>query len=160
MFVVTALFMILLLNFVIMYSTIVSGSMQPTVITGEKMLANRIIYTFSDPKRGDVVFFRPVDYPTKVFLKRVIGLPGDKIVVADGHVYVNDIMIEDAPIDEIQTNNGNGNWIVPQEHYFMLGDNRNQSDDSRFWEHPFVERKAILARAICAWGKKPLRFVK
>ena len=142
-----ALAAFVLFNYVFMIAEVVSGSMEPTVMTSAYTMSNRLSYTVGDPQRGDVAFFRPVDKPGKVFLKRVIGAPGDHVVVRHGSVYVNHKQLEEPYVHETMNDYLDGEWNVPAGKYFVMGDNRNNSDDSRHWEHPFVDRKDFIAKA-------------
>ncbi|MGN0501454.1 MAG: signal peptidase I [Ruminococcus sp.] len=112
------------------------------------MIGNRLAYTFGDPQRGDIAIFKFPDDESQLFIKRVIGLPGDKIQIIDGLVYVNDSA---EPLQEdylAETPAGDfGPYYVPEDSYFMMGDNRNYSKDSRLWENTYVKRDKILAKA-------------
>ncbi|UCH60767.1 MAG: signal peptidase I [Anaerolineales bacterium] len=106
-------------------------SMEPTMHNGEFVLVNRLAYRFGAPSLGDVIVFHfPID-PEQEYIKRVIGLPGDHIVIGNQQVAVNDrVLVEPyvAAWPDYQ-----GDWIVPEEHLFVLGDNRNNSSDSHSW---------------------------
>ena len=102
-----------------------------------------------DPQRFDIVIFKYPDDPSKIFIKRVIGLPGETVEVKDGKVYIDgaekpldDSFCNEVPIGDF------GTYEVPQNCYFMMGDNRNNSLDSRYWKKHFVEKDAILAKAV------------
>lgn len=151
--IIGALVAFILFNYVFMMANVVSGSMEPTVMTGAFTVSNRLAYTFGDPKRGDVAFFYPVDEPNKIFLKRVIGLPGDHVVVKDGSVYINDEKLDEPYLAEEMSNYLDGEWDVPSGKYFMMGDNRNHSDDSRLWKHPFVDRKRFISKAFVQYDR-------
>ena len=135
-------------HFLIINAVIPSASMENTIMTGDRIFGNRLTYTFGDPKRGEIVIFKFPDNEKELFIKRVIGLPGDKVEIRDGLVYIND---SEEPLEEDylrETPVGDfGPYYVPEGYYFMLGDNRNYSKDSRLWEHPYVARDKILARA-------------
>lgn len=109
-----------------------SISMQPTLFAGDFVIVNKVAYRLGTPSRGDVIVFRyPPDPEREPYIKRVVGLPGDSIQVADGKVYVNgapiiEPYISAAPMYE-------GNWTVPEDSLFVLGDNRNSSSDSHSW---------------------------
>ena len=99
--------------------------------------------------KGDRVIFKYPDDPSKIFIKRVIGLPGETVEVKDGKVYIDgaekpldDSFCNEVPIGDF------GPYEVPQNCYFMMGDNRNNSLDSRYWKNHFVEKDAILAKAV------------
>lgn len=135
-------------HFVMINAVIPSASMENTIMTGDRIFGNRLTYTFGDPERGDIVIFKYPDNEKELFIKRVIGLPGEKVEIRDGMVYIND---SEEPLEEDylrETPVGDfGPYYVPEGSYFMLGDNRNYSKDSRLWEHPYVARDKILAKA-------------
>jgi signal peptidase I len=107
------------------------SSMEPNLHHGEFVIVSKLNYRFGDPERGDVVVF---DFPrniTQEYIKRVIGLPGEHIRVDDGKLYVNDIMLSE-PYINIEPKY-EGDWDVPENTLFVLGDNRNNSSDSHTW---------------------------
>lgn len=136
-------------RYVIVNAKIPSGSMENTIMTGDRVLGNRLIYHKNDPERGDIVIFKYPDDETQLFIKRVIGLPGETLTILDGKVYIND---SDTPLDEPylrETPIGDfGSYEIPEGCYFMMGDNRNHSMDSREWENTYVKRDKILAKAV------------
>ncbi|MFQ6671937.1 MAG: signal peptidase I, partial [Candidatus Tectimicrobiota bacterium] len=133
---------IVLRIFVVQAFTIPSGSMVPTLQVGDYILVNKFIYHFTPVARGDIVVFRSPEDPDRDYIKRVIGLAGEEIAVKEGIVFVNS-----RPLDETYAaNQAPGSWgawspahepwgpkVVPPGHYFLLGDNRNNSRDSRVW---------------------------
>ena len=141
----------ILFNYVFFTAVVVSGSMEPTVMTGAYTLSNRLSYTFDDPERGDVAFFYSIDEPDTVFLKRVIGLPGDHVVVKGGSVYINGMKLDEPYLVTVMGTVRDGEWDVPECMYFMMGDNRNDSADSRVWQHPFVYREDFIAKAMVGY---------
>ncbi len=136
-------------HFIITNSYIPSSSMEQTIMKNDKVIGLRAAYWFSSPKRGDIVIFLYPDDESKNYIKRVIGEPGDKVEIRDGLVYIND---SEEPLVEPYVNGeptgSYGPYQVPEGCYFMLGDNRNVSADSRFWNHPYVEEDKILAKAL------------
>ncbi len=159
--------------FVIQAFRIPSGSMIPTLLVGDHLLVNKVVYRFGDPKRLDVVVFKfPLD-PKKDYIKRVIGVPGDTVEVRDKVVYVNKHLLKEPYIQhtdprvlprELQPRDNFGPVTVPSGHYFVMGDNRDSSYDSRFWG--FVSRKAFIGKALIiyfSWnphGSNPLHWVR
>lgn len=122
-----------------------SISMQPTLFPGDYVIVNKLAYRFSHPpQRGDVIVFKYPPNPDAIpYIKRVIGLPGEQIHIAEGNVYVNgQLMLE--PWLKVTTNRG-GDWSVPTGQLFVMGDNRNNSSDSRSWG--FVPLENIIGRA-------------
>jgi signal peptidase I len=123
-----------------------SISMQPTLFAGNYVLVNKLAYKWGTPSRGDVIVFKYPPDPDQVpYIKRVIGLPGDRIHIADGKVSINDQML-DEPYIRVATMQG-GDWMVPDKSLFVMGDNRNNSSDSRSWgmvPYPNVIGKALV----------------
>jgi signal peptidase I len=139
-----------LCNHILIMNTVVpSGSMEDTIPKPSRIISSRISYWFSDPERGDVILFDPPDGSEYCYVKRIIGLPGETVEIRDGLVYING---SDEPLDEPYvkgTPTGDfGPYEVPEDSYFVMGDNRNNSTDSRYWHTPYVSRKAIYAKAI------------
>lgn len=158
----------LMTHFVLINAEVPSESMENIIEPGDRLFGFRLAYVFDGPERFDVVIFRyPVD-ETQNFIKRVIGLPGEKIEIRKGKIYVDD---SDTPLDEpylpeAWTDDNDGYvFEVPEDHYLMLGDNRNISSDARFWagealssgiadnkdqaqEYTYVDSEQIIGRAI------------
>lgn len=152
-----ALIAFLLCKFVIINAVIPTRSMVSTVNVGDRLIGLRIPYYFTDPKRGDVVIFKAPEATGEdagqLYIKRVIGLPGETIIIDEGIAYLKK---EDGrePIDNPDWRNEDPNAndvknyqeiVLGDNEYFMMGDNRNHSSDSRVWGP--VTRKAILAKA-------------
>jgi signal peptidase I len=109
-----------------------SVSMQPTLYESDRVLVNKLAYLIGAPSRRDVIVFNPpvsnIDEP---YIKRIIGLPGDVVHIANGQVYVNDLPLQETYI--AAPPGYAGAWSVPPGHVFVLGDNRNNSYDSHYW---------------------------
>lgn len=129
-------------------------SMQPTLHEGQFILVNKLAYRLGSFERGDIIIFH--HDATEDYIKRVIGLPGDKVDVHGGHVYVNGEMLTETYIAaEPQYN---GTWQVPEGQIFVLGDNRNQSSDSHQWG--FVPSSTVVGRALIVyWPLKELKIL-
>lgn len=160
---------LLLVNFVIISAKVPSGSMIPTINEGDRLFGFRLAYVFSTPKRGDVVIFEYPDEPKRLFIKRIIGLPGETVSFRNGKVYITPPGGAEYELDEsayldpnILTTNATGeSYVVPANHYFVMGDNRTNSHDSRFWENKFVSIDAIKAKAgLRFWPLTDFGFVK
>jgi len=109
-----------------------SISMQPTLYAGDYVIVNKIAYKLGEPSRGDVVVFHyPPDPGREPYIKRVIGLPGDQVIVRDNQVLVNGVALDEPYINSAP--NYDGEWSVPEDSLFVLGDNRNNSSDSHSW---------------------------
>lgn len=146
--IVTALVFSLFINFcIIVNATVPTSSMESTIMSGDHVIGFRLSYAFAEPKRGDIVIFKYPDDEKILYIKRVIGMPGDTVVVENGGVYVNDELL-DEPYLSVVTEGEFGPFVVPEDHYFMMGDNRNNSLDSRYWKNTYVEKDKIIGRAI------------
>ncbi|MBE0464382.1 MAG: signal peptidase I [Halomonadaceae bacterium] len=174
-------------SFIVEPFQIPSGSMRPTLEVGDFILVNKFAYGLrlpvvhdrilevDDPERGDVMVFRFPDEPSVNFIKRVVGLPGDRIRYEDKQLYINDEPIAKTLVEEgpetapqellLQEQLGSASHAiynnprdpgpqmreveVPEGHYFMMGDNRDHSNDSRYWG--FVPEENIVGRAFAVW---------
>lgn len=135
-------------EFIIVNAQVPSGSMNNTINTWDRLIGFRLSYMFSSPKRGDIVIFKYPDDETASYVKRVIGLPGDVIEIKDGHVTVNGEVLEEDYIKEDMITDKDQVYVVPEDCYFMMGDNRNNSLDSRYWVNKYVAKDKILAKVI------------
>lgn len=174
----------LITTFIIVNAVVPSGSMETTVMTNDRLVANRLSYVFGNPERYDIIVFKYPDDEDTLFIKRIIGMPGETITIKDGEVYVEG---QEAPLDDsfingsMDTSNINplvkypmtikipqkGDNIVDYKDivdttiydedgdgkfdadcYIVLGDNRNNSADSRFWGNKFVSEKKIEGKAV------------
>ena len=149
MIVFALVFALVITNFVIVNATVPSGSMKDTINVNDRIVAFRLAYLFSEPERFDIIVFRFPDKETELYVKRVIGLPGDKVEIKKGKVYIND---EETPLrDDFakwKRQDDYGPYYVPEGYYFMLGDNRDDSADSRAWVNKFVAKEKILGKVV------------
>lgn len=132
-----------------------SDSMEKTLLEEDRVIANRLAYDENNtPERGDIAIFYAPDEEDTLYVKRVIGLPGEKVVIKQGKVYIDD---STTPLDEPYIN---GDWTiradnyefeVPEDSYLMLGDNRNFSCDARMWDNEYVDFEDIVAKAVCVY---------
>ena len=133
-------------TFFILVTVVQSASMEPTLMTGNTVFYNRLAYVNHEPQRGDIVTF--ISHESgKYMAKRIIGLPGDSIEFKDGYVVVNGQFCDETSYisDKIETNCSK-TFTVPDNCYFMLGDNRENSNDSRYWDNPYISRECILGK--------------
>ena len=127
------------------------ASMQPNFPDGEYLLSDKLSYRFGDPERGDVIVFEAPGANGEEFIKRIIGLPGESVSINDNKVYINSQqLVEDYLPEDFITTPGafleeGIEKTVPEDNYFVIGDNRSHSSDSRAWG--FVSREAITGRA-------------
>jgi len=172
--IVIVMVVLLIRAFVAQAYNIPSGSMKPTLLVGDFILVNKLVYGFSEPKRGDIVVFKyPID-PNIDFIKRIVALPGEEVEVRNNQVFING-----KPLPLIEVGRGEDNGVrkviyeevlpegikhkvqfyedfpfskrdfgpvvVPPNHYFVMGDNRDNSEDSRYWG--FLPRENIVGKA-------------
>jgi len=129
---------------------VVSGScMQPHLYTGERVIASKLSYLFGAPHRGDIVVFRFPMNPAQLYVKRIIGMPGDTVAIQSGTVFIDGRPLREPYV--VNTPHGSiGGRTVPAGSYFVMGDNRDESDDSRYWGD--LPRRNIIGRAVaCYW---------
>jgi signal peptidase I len=163
-FLIAIVLALIIRMFVVEAFKIPSGSMIPTLLVGDHLLVNKFIYKFAEPERGDVIVFKYPDDPSRNFIKRIIGVGGDTIEVREKAVYVNGSALDEAYIqhispeilpDRYSPRDNLGPITVAPNSYFMMGDNRDSSLDSRFWKNRFVNRQAIVGKAfVIYWSWK------
>lgn len=170
-------------TFIIANSEVPTGSMENTIMTNSRVIGSRLNYHFTDPKRGDVVIFVygwkcPVCQntfegekleicpicesdigrrgKTVYYVKRVIGLPGDTVDIIDDQVYLNgsDTPLEEPYLAEEMNQNETFHFEVPDNSYFMMGDNRNYSLDARYWQNHYITKDKIIAKVLFEYFPK------
>ena len=133
--------------------------MQPNFPNGEYLLTDKVSYRFGKAERGDVVVFEPPGSEGEEYIKRIVGLPGEEISLTDGKVFINGQMLDETYLsDTLRTSGGsflseNTPVVVPDQSYFVLGDNRIASSDSRMWG--FVTKDKITGRAWIIYWPPP-----
>ncbi len=136
-------------TFVIFNAVVPTGSMEPTIMPGDRLVGSKLSYRFNEPERGDVITFPDPDGSGAYLVKRIVGLPGETVNIVNGKVYIGDSHV---PLTENYVNpkeepTGDfGPYTVPEDCYFVMGDNRNHSYDSRYWSVHFVERDNITSK--------------
>jgi signal peptidase I len=149
--VVAAAVALVVFRVVLQLAWVPSGSMETTIPTRSLLVSWRLPYLVGDPalERGDIVTFQSEELG-KLLVKRVVGLPGDRISFRDGKVYINGTELDEPylPRQGITNVRGSASFTVPEECYFMLGDNRGGSDDSRFWDDPYVPDEMVQAKVL------------
>jgi len=132
-------------------------SMAPTLEDHDRLIVNKLVYELSEPRPGDIVMLYYPLNPEKMFVKRVIAKEGDVVRIVDGHVYVNDVPLHDDYVPaEFRSHDDWGPQVVQQGYYFVMGDHRNNSSDSRHWGP--VPKKYIVGKVKVRWW--PLQDAK
>ena len=153
---------LLIRNYLIINANVPTGSMENTIMPGDRLVGNRLAYIKSEPQRGDIVIFKYPDDETQNFVKRVIGLPGETVTIEDARIYINgstEPLLEDYLKEEWIVATGPYTFEVPEDCFFVMGDNRNDSWDARYWTNTYVTREKILGKALFTywpfsdWGK-------
>lgn len=136
-------------TFVIVNAQIPSGSMENTIMTGDRVFGNRLAYKFSDPKRFDIIIFKYPDDESQLFIKRIIGLPGETVQITDGDIYIDGEILQESYGREVIKDSGLAAEpiVLGEDEYFVLGDNRNDSTDSRDPSVGVIHRDEIIGRA-------------
>lgn len=160
----TAIFLAFVVVFSVGMNTGVIGvSMEPTLYNGQEILINRFVYNLSSPKRGDVIVFLPNNNQnTHYYVKRVVGLPGETVQIKSGRVYIDGVLYEDK-FDKIADPGIAENEIkLGTDEYFVLGDNRNNSEDSRSGNVGLVTKDTIIGKAWLHMAKEEsgIDFIK
>lgn len=140
---------ILVLNFGLVTSN-VGQSMEPTLRSGDRVLSNRLIYKLTEPKRGDIIIFKPNgNENSHYYIKRVVALPGETLQIVDGFIYINgELLEEEIRLDKMNyAGTAEEKITLAEDEYFVLGDNRNASEDSRNAEIGNIRKKDIAAKA-------------
>lgn len=138
---------VILFHYVFMLSFVPTESMAGTINAGNHIICSRYGVEEEDIQRYDVLVFMPPDDPEMFYIKRVIGLPGETLEVRDGKVYADGQELDDSFTNGPQNRKGDGIYKVPDGCYFFLGDNRNNSNDSRYWKQKYVPAANIKAKA-------------
>ncbi len=149
--VVLALVLFLIINTVSARVRVDGQSMLPTLNNGEFVLVNRMAYRLGQPTRGDIIVFRSTTQLDLDLIKRIIGVPGDELIIADGHVKVNGVTLIEPYINADPRYSGE--WSVPEGYLFVLGDNRNDSSDSHAWG--LLPEENVIGKAILIYWPPP-----
>ncbi len=156
-FVVAGLLAIVIRTYLLGPYRIPTASMRPTFMEGDRIFVDKLSYRFHAPKRGDIIVFKYPKDPKKDFVKRLIGFPGDKILIHDGKLSVNGRDLTENPFanhyyynrDDWDYGKEGVTILVPPDSFFVLGDNSAQSSDSRNWG--FVPKKNLIGQAFFIW---------
>ena len=162
MIIIVVIVVLIVNNVILINAKIPSESMEQTIMTGDRIfgfrMADGINFDFfgkhiskkmKDPERYDIIIFKFPDDESQLFIKRLIGLPGETVEIKDGKVYIDGEYRPEANDYCPETPTGNyGPYTVPENSYFMMGDNREYSRDSRFWNNTFVSFDEIVGKAV------------
>jgi signal peptidase I len=149
-----AVYATLIVTFGFQVARVEGQSMAPTLADQDRLIVNKLAYRIGDPRRGDIVMlYYPIN-PEKSFVKRVIAEENDVVRIVDGRVYVNDVPLRDDYVPpEYRSHDDYGPQVVPEGYYFVMGDHRNNSSDSRHWG--MVPKKYIIGRVQVRWWPVP-----
>jgi signal peptidase I len=154
---------ILLKTFIFANAVVPTGSMINTIQEGDRIIASRLAYINEDPKRYDVIIFHYPDDESQLFVKRIIGMPGETINIKNGIVYITDANgnTTEARSDFVTNcvpTGDFGPYTVPLGSYFVMGDNRNDSWDARYWKKKNVEKKKIIGKVKFRYFPNPSKI--
>lgn len=150
------IFIVILPNAIFRLDTIISGSMKNTFQINDTICTNKLVYFFEEPKRGEIISFKLTDDDKDKYTKRIIGVPGDTVTIKEGYVYINNEKIEQDYT--IYLNENAGPFRVPEDTYFIMGDNRPDSYDSRYWNEKYIPIENIIGKVIFSYNIKELKF--
>jgi len=155
-----------LITYVVQRTDVDGSSMEPTLTSGDVLFVDKITYRFGDPERFDIIVFPYEQDPTQKFIKRIIGLPGETVLIdAEGNIYINGVLLEENyGLETIEPHKVGGVTypiVLGEDEYFVLGDNRNNSKDSRMSVVGNVQREDIIGRAwLRFWPITDFGFMK
>ena len=152
----------LVITFVGQRTEVEGASMENTLHNGDNLIVDKLSYRFHDPERFDIIVFPFQFQDNTYYIKRIIGLPGETVEIRDGHIYIDG---SSEPLEDVETKEymvGNyGPYTVPEGCYFVMGDNRNDSKDSRYWINPYVSKDKILGKAVFRyWPITKMKTIK
>lgn len=160
-FIIAAAIAFLVNRFLIANSVVPTGSMEPNIMSGSRVFGSRLSYLSSDPQRGDVIIFHWPDNEKVYFVKRIIGLPGETVDIIQGQVYVNGEPLDEPYLAEpMDPREDPMHFEVPEGAYFVMGDNRNNSADARYWRNTYVYRDKIIAKVGIKYWPFPIKKVE
>jgi signal peptidase I len=149
-----AVYATLIVTFGFQVARVEGLSMAPTLDDQDRLIVNKLVYRLSSPRRSDIVMLYYPLNPDKSFVKRVIAEEGDQVRIVDGRVYVNDVPVPDEYVpEEYRSHDDWGPQVIPEGYYFVMGDHRNNSSDSRHWG--MVPKKYIIGKVQVRWWPVP-----
>lgn len=163
---IAAVLAVIIRTFIVTPFKIPTGSMDPTLVPGDKIFVNRFIYRFKEPQRGDVIVFRYPENPRRDFIKRLVAFGGETIGIDNGKLLINGEVVDEPEIFQMLEYKNRGAYgaadariTIPEDTYFVLGDNSSSSRDSRYWG--FVPRKFLIGKAfVIWWPPKRMEIIK
>jgi signal peptidase I len=145
-----AVYAILIVTFGFQVARVEGLSMAPTLADQDRLIVNKLAYRIGEPRRSDIVMLYYPLNPDKSFVKRVIAEEGDTVRIVDGRVYVNEVPLNDDYVpQEYRSHDDWGPQVIPEGYYFVMGDHRNNSSDSRTWG--FVPKRYIIGKVQLRW---------
>jgi signal peptidase I len=149
-----AVYATLIVTFGFQVARVEGLSMAPTLDDQDRLIVNKLVYRLTSPRRSDIVMLYYPLNPDKSFVKRVIAEEGDQVRIVDGRVYVNDVPLPDDYVpEEYRSHDDWGPQVIPEGYYFVMGDHRNNSSDSRHWG--MVPKKYIIGKVQVRWWPVP-----
>lgn len=137
-----------------------SGSMEDTILKDSRIIGLKSAYWLDEPKRGDVIIFKAPDEPNITYVQRIVGLPGEKFRVENGRIYITpanggeEYILEEDYLKEEWISSEVYEYEIPEDSYFVMGDNRNDSYDSRYWNDKYVHNDEIIGKAVICYSPK------
>ncbi len=149
-------------NYIIVNARVPTGSMSTTIKPEDRLVANRLSYLFTAPQRGDIIVFPfPDSDPEEelvLYVKRIVGMPNETIEIIEGEVYINGEKLVEPYTSSTPLFDQAYNMepmVIPDDHYFMMGDNRGDSEDSRYWDNKFLDKDNIVGKALFKYYPLP-----
>lgn len=164
--IIAVILALIIRTFVVQAFKIPTGSMRPTLMEGDRLLVNKFIYKFKEPKRGDVIVFVSPEDKKKDFIKRLVGLPGETLEISNGTLLIDDKAPEAASLLKEHYYYNRGGFAqkdqsveIPGDSYFVLGDNSISSRDSRYWG--YMPKKNLIGKAfLIYWPPTRIRLIR
>ena len=145
-----AVYATLIVTFGFQVARVEGQSMAPTLADQDRLIVNKFAYRLGAPRRGDIVMLYSPLEPEKALVKRVIGQAGDRVRIVDGRVYRNEVLLDDSFVaPQFRSHDDWGPQVIPEGYYFVMGDHRNNSSDSRHWGP--VPKKYIVGKVKVRW---------
>lgn len=149
---------VFLMNFVFINAYVPTGSMENTIMAGSRIFGMRLLH---DYRRGDIVIFPDPDGSRQYLVKRIIGMPSDMLEIRDGEVFSNGSLLEEHYLKETMEPEEDFSLLLPKDGYFVMGDNRNDSYDARYWDNQIVYGKNMVGIVLLRyWPITEIKFLR